>query len=340
MKKLVRKLAIFMATFLVVGMISPTCIKAENFATATFVYKDKSMSRQFFDTEVEQIKAGVTTEGINAITGICNGISFSVNNEAVFDTARVTNDVKNAIISGKTSIAIDLSQYIQGATPAAPNTALPLSPVTQNAASALASVPAVTPAAGIVKISECTTKFNPGQDRATNVRSAAAHINGITLQPGQGFSANLFFTPRTVANGYGLGDILSGGTHVKAMGGGICQVSSTLNVAVLKAGIIPTERHNHSSHIGYLASGLDATISSGTYDYQFFNTLQYPITIAATTAGGVLNVSLYSDARALGGIVYEPVVIGSHNSSTTYVVGKLNGIEVSRRVAYSSRYTK
>lgn len=367
--RVIRKIAAFMAAVMVVSLIGIVPVMAEEVVSVTLNYRDKSSSKQFYSVEISDIKNGVITEGINGIGQMCDGISFSCNQEVTFNNEAVKNAVITAIINNKPSVVIDLTQYVNGVPTSVINKVTQASNATKTAAAtaqqeaalkeaamaqaasqdaataaaleaykeAIANAPVAT---GIVKISECSTNFNPRQDRAVNVRSAAAHINGITIQPGQAFSANLMFTPRTAANGYGLGDIIEGDKHVKAMGGGICQVSSTLNVAVLRAGIIPVERHNHSSHIGYLASGLDATISSGTYDYVFVNTLDYPITIATSSDGGHLVIALYSDARALGGIVYEPVVVGSRNSSNTYVVGKLNGVQISNRLAYSSKYRK
>jgi len=160
------------------------------------------------------------------------------------------------------------------------------------------------------------------------------------LQPGQGISVDAAILPRTKANGYGLGNAIIDGEFIKVVGGGICQVSSTLNNAVLRAGIIPTERHNHSQRVSYLPSGLDATISAGQMDYQFINTLQYPIYISATTVNGVLTVAFYSNSAALNGLTYKTEVAGSGQKNTTYIVGYQNGVEVGRFPAYSSSYKK
>ncbi len=190
------------------------------------------------------------------------------------------------------------------------------------------------------RLSVCQTKYREGQDRTVNVKQAAANINGVILAPGQFFSANAAFKPRTVANGYGYGDAITGNTHTKVIGGGICQVSSTLNVAVMRAGIIPTKRQNHSSRIAYLKSGLDATISGNTYDYQFVNTLAYPIMILTDTTNGVLSISIYSSPLATGGFTYEPVVVGNNKDNTTYLCAYLNGVEVARTYAFQSHYRK
>ena len=162
--------------------------------------------------------------------------------------------------------------------------------------------------------------------------------NGLILQPGTGLSVDAVILPRTVENGYGMGNAIMGDDFIKVVGGGICQLSSTLNTAVLRAGIIPTERHNHSQNVSYLASGLDATISAGRLDYRFVNTLQYPIYIEATTDNGILRVALYSSSKALNGVTFQAVVEGSQKKNTTYIAGYVNGIETGRIKAYSSSY--
>ena len=187
-------------------------------------------------------------------------------------------------------------------------------------------------------ISECTTSYRVGEDRSQNIETAANYLNGTVLLPGQLFSYDLTIHPRTEANGYGKGNAIVGGKHVKVIGGGICQVSSTLNNAVLQAGIIPAERHNHSTGVNYLPSGLDATVSAGTLDYKFLNTLSYPIYIQAIASGGKLKVALYSNVLATNGITYRTSVAGGVKKNTTYIVGYSNGVEVCRYKAYSSFY--
>lgn len=352
--KLLKIFCIMVAVTMFISSITIVNVMAETVTNVVMTYEDKVFTKQLYDIEIEKIKAGQTPEGLKNVGDLCDNLTFQTNGSAVVDKNAVMNEVKNQIIAGKTSINIDLTKY----TPEA---------IKQNAAIAATAVTAIsgmaeamttvgnqnTIATGIIdplissalvasgidcKISEASTKFRANEDRAVNVRNAASKINGMILLPGQGFSANLAFQPRTTANGYGMGNVISGDKYVKAVGGGICQVSSTLNLAVLRAGIIPTEHHNHSHRSSYIGSGLDATISAGTLDYQFINTLAYPIYIATNSDNGVLTISLYSNHDALGGITYTPNVVGSKLSNTTYLVGTFNGVELSNRKAYSSKY--
>ena len=188
------------------------------------------------------------------------------------------------------------------------------------------------------KLSECVTKYKVGEDRSLNIEVAANYLNGTILNPGQPFSYNVVIGPRMVERGFGPGNAISGGKYIKVIGGGICQLSSTLNNAVLGAGIIPTERHNHSTGVHYLPTGLDATVSYGTLDYQFVNTLQYPVYIQALALNGVLKVALYSNHDALNGYTYRTQVVGNGKRNTTYLVANYGGVDVLTIPAYSSAY--
>ncbi|MBD5460968.1 MAG: VanW family protein [Lachnospiraceae bacterium] len=134
--------------------------------------------------------------------------------------------------------------------------------------------------------------YDPEQQRATNVEVAASRINDIVLQPGEKFSFNKTVLPRTRANGYVPGPVIKGGRLVDGMGGGICQVSSTLYVAMVLAGIPATEHYNHSLPVEYAPRGLDATISGNSKDLKFVNTFSFPIVIKAEAVDGVLTVTL------------------------------------------------
>lgn len=322
-------------------------VKAEEFTSIVMTYQDKVFTRQLYSVDTDKIKEGVVTDGLKSIGELCDNLKFQTNGSVEVDREAVMNYVKAAIIAGQRSISVDLTQFTpemlaQSATTVANVAAVAVNnAVTANttvAAAPLISNEALNAVGIDCKIAEASTKFNAGQDRAVNIRTAASKINGLIIQPGMAFSANLMFGPRTIENGYGLGNVISGDTYVKGIGGGICQVSSTLNLAVLRSGIIPIERHNHSHRSTYIASGLDATISSGTLDYQFINTLPYPIYILANADGGVLTIAIYSNHNATSGMTFEPNVVGGALQNTTYLVGKLNGVPLTNVRAYSSNY--
>jgi len=142
------------------------------------------------------------------------------------------------------------------------------------------------------ELGKYTTMYNTVESRATNIEVSASRINGVVLEPGQSFSFSKTVLPRTRANGYVQGPVIIGGRIVDGMGGGICQVSSTLYAAMTYAGIPATERYPHSLNMDYVPRGLDATIASPYKDLKFTNTLDYPIQITAVTQSGALTVSI------------------------------------------------
>lgn len=119
------------------------------------------------------------------------------------------------------------------------------------------------------------------KNRGENIKLAVAKINGKILAPGQTFSFNETVGPRTAEGGYQTAHTYTAGKVVDGIGGGICQVSSTLYNAVLKADLNVVERRNHMFTVGYVPYGQDATVSYGTTDFRFSNSTSWPIKIAA-----------------------------------------------------------
>jgi len=129
--------------------------------------------------------------------------------------------------------------------------------------------------------------------RLGNIRIAASHINGTLLKPGDVFSYNKIVGPRDEDEGYREAPILVRGKHDKGIAGGICQTSGTLFNAVLASGLKIVERSNHSTPIGYLPTGLDATVSYGSLDLKFKNDSEAPVYVAASLSGRSLTFSLF-----------------------------------------------
>ena len=127
----------------------------------------------------------------------------------------------------------------------------------------------------------CTTSFaTSGSSRSANVTNGCNLINGTTLYPGEEFSAYEAIAPFTTENGYYLAGSYLNGQVVESLGGGICQVSTTLYNAVLQAELEVTERHNHSMIVTYVEPSADAAIAeSSGKDFKFVNNLDYPIYI-------------------------------------------------------------
>ena len=120
-------------------------------------------------------------------------------------------------------------------------------------------------------------------DRSGNVRNGTRLVNGTVLLPGDSFSMYQTVSPFTEENGYYLAGSYLNGMVVESLGGGICQVSSTLYNAVLRAELQVDERHNHSMIVSYVDLSSDAAISGTSKDFKFTNNTEYPIYIEGIT---------------------------------------------------------
>lgn len=129
-------------------------------------------------------------------------------------------------------------------------------------------------------ITEYGSTFNVSNaKRTTNLSLAAASINNIILQPGETFSFNQVVGKRTAARGYQEASVIVNNAYEDGLGGGVCQVASTLFNAVLLANLKPVERGNHSLMITYAPAGFDAAVMWPWLDFQFKNTQDYPVKI-------------------------------------------------------------
>ncbi len=143
-------------------------------------------------------------------------------------------------------------------------------------------------------LSSYTTQFNPGKrDRTHNLKLATQAVNGVILKPGQVFSYNARVGPREINTGYRNAPIFVRGNLEPGIGGGICQVSSTIYNAVLLAGLRIRERSHHSRTVPYVRPGRDATVAYGLRDLKFENTNANPIGLIAVVKGSLLNVYIY-----------------------------------------------
>ena len=127
--------------------------------------------------------------------------------------------------------------------------------------------------------SHFSTNNENNKNRAENMKLAVAKINGKILAPGDVFSFNEIVGPRTEEGGYQKAHTYIAGKVVDGIGGGICQISSTLYNAILKSDIEVLERRNHMFVVTYVPKGQDATVSYGTTDFRFKNNTKWPIKV-------------------------------------------------------------
>ena len=212
-----------------------------------------------------------------------------------------------------------------------------------------------------------TSYATSGSARSKNVENGVRLINGITLYPGEEFSTYENVKPFTEENGYYPAGSYLNGKVVDSIGGGICQVSTTLYNAVLLSELEVTERHNHSMIVSYVDASMDAAIAeSAGKDFKFKNNLDYPIYIEGITANRKISFTIYGmESRAsshkvkyesevlqvtqpdsenivvdaslpIGTVVVESAHIGY--KAQLWKIVEENGEEISREVINSSTY--
>lgn len=146
--------------------------------------------------------------------------------------------------------------------------------------------------------------------REQNLIVGASKINGVVLMPGEVLSFNELVAPITVENGYHEANVILNGEYVPGLGGGLCQVSTTLYNAVIRAELGLVERDCHAYPADYVPMGLDAAVAQGYIDFKFENTSGYPVYIEMWAGGGEIGAAIY------GTEIHDP----SRTLSFDYVV--------------------
>lgn len=143
-------------------------------------------------------------------------------------------------------------------------------------------------------LSNFSTKYSArNRNRTTNLILAANKINGTVLMPGETFSYNKTVGARTIAAGYKEAPIYVSGRVEDGLGGGICQITTTLYNAVLYANLEVTERSNHQFVPSYAGASRDATVVYGAIDFKFKNNREYPIKITCSVSNGIANFKIF-----------------------------------------------
>lgn len=217
-------------------------------------------------------------------------------------------------------------------------------------------------------LGEFSTTYNAGATaRTTNLKLASNKINNTVVMPGETFSYNKVVGKRTVAAGYKEAPAYAGEKVVNDIGGGICQITSTLYNAVIFANLDIVSRSNHQFVPSYVKAGRDATVVYGAIDFKFKNTRKYPIKIKSSVSGGIAKIQIFGmkeeteydvkiETKITGSIPMqttyeddptleqgkEKVVQKGHNGtySEAYKVVYLNGKVVSRTLLSKDKYNQ
>ena len=163
-----------------------------------------------------------------------------------------------------------------------------------------------------------TATGSNNKSRNTNLRLACEAINGVVLNPGDVFSYNDTLGERSAENGYQPAPSYAGGQTVDTLGGGICQVSSSLYYSVLSSELEIVTRKNHGYMPSYMPVGLDATVSWGSIDFQFKNNSDYPIRIEAAASGNKTTVSIIGTETRDYEVKLETEILSQINYDTVY----------------------
>lgn len=171
-------------------------------------------------------------------------------------------------------------------------------------------------------LAEFSTKFSTkDSNRVTNVVLSAKATSDVLLMPGEEFSYNNLTGKRTASNGYKDAPVIINGKLEQDVGGGVCQVSSTLFNSVLYSGLDVTSRRNHSLKSSYVSIGRDAMVSDGGSDFRFKNPYSHPVYIKNTVSNGVITSKIYgniSDKKNIS-IKVDPYTTGGLDAAKTYI---------------------
>ncbi len=261
------------------------------------VYSEDKIS-EFLDTIAEQVKIEPVNASISVSwdsVSVTDGqIGYELNKDELF------NNIKTALEDVNGDDLVSIEGNLKEVEP-------------EITAEALKTVD--------TKISSYTTYF-PAGPSGHNIQVGAGMIGNVLLMPGDSFSTVEAIGPTTPENGFVESSTYLNGKVVPGYGGGVCQISSTIYNAELRAGIIPDSRMYHEMIVTYVPQGLDATIGDEWPDLVFTNPYDYPIVVNVYASGGSVTAEFWSNSQATGGVTYEPKAYQTGAlSADTYLYG-------------------
>lgn len=146
------------------------------------------------------------------------------------------------------------------------------------------------------------------EERNKNIELGVSKLNGKTILPGDEFSFIKYLGSVTEEDGYSVAKVFLNGEVTTGVGGGLCQVSTTLFQSALKAGLPITERHNHSYTVSYYDVGMDATYSDPGVDLRFVNDTGNPITIKGKTEDQKVVFEIYGTKDGRIATTTDPII--------------------------------
>ena len=184
-----------------------------------------------------------------------------------------------------------------------------------------------------------TTYYDPNSNRGKNIERAAIALDHVLIKKGAAFSFNAIVGNRVADAGYLTAPVIVDGKIEQDIGGGVCQVSSTLYNAILLADLTPTQRTAHFYPSSYVPAGLDATVADGQIDFCFANQLPHNVYLLTSAESGTLTICVLgagSDVPA--DIRLETAVIGPNPTVESYRIYERNGEETGREFLHTDEY--
>lgn len=222
------------------------------------VYYDEARVDKLVSKMAERVNAPMTEASVSGFNSDDYSFTFTEGSAGyVLDTQRLKSDIIAVLNAGGGDVQASISEQLPTVS--------------------TADIKAMYG----MRSSATTNASSSSSNRLSNISKAIGSINGVKLEPGEEFSFNGTVGQRTAKRGYKMAGAFSGGEVIEELGGGICQVSTTLFNAAVKADLKITERHAHSMPVSYVDKGKDATVSWGSQDFKFKNNTNAPIYIAA-----------------------------------------------------------
>lgn len=187
-------------------------------------------------------------------------------------------------------------------------------------------------------LGHCETPYSNNPKRITNLELACKALDGLILEPGQEFSYNDTLGERTAEKGYQPAPAYSGTTLVDSLGGGICQVSSTLYLASVYAELTILERVNHGYPVHYIPYGMDATVNWGFTDLKMRNDSDFPVKIKAEASDGYVKVDILGLETRDYDIQMSYSVGGRYVKTFKTKISKATGEQISKEEVALSAY--
>lgn len=176
-------------------------------------------------------------------------------------------------------------------------------------------------------LGEYQTSCTNNENRNTNLRLACQALNGLVLKPGETFSFNDTLGQRTAAKGYKPAPAYSGSDLVDTVGGGVCQVSSTLYYCTLLADLATVSRVNHGFPASYIDMGMDAAVSWSSPDFKFKNSSDFPIKLEAEVSGGYVKIRILGTDRRDYYIKLDYEITQTYEPETEYTYFEYDNAE-------------